>query len=174
MRCVKDNKDMAKDTTIVQIDPNELDKEVIRLPGDYLKFCFAAVDAKADLDEAKAALDVVESEVLNDVRDNPGKYGLEISERTKMPTDKACAAQVSINPRYKDALKKVNDAKYDSEIAQAIVDAFDVKKRSIENLISLHGMGYFSDIKMTKQARETVDNMIERNVMSRSSRRAGK
>lgn len=163
--------DMAKDTTIVQIDPNNLDKEVIRLPGDYLKYCFAAVDARAELDEAKAELDVVEADILSDVRENPHKYGLEISERTKAPTDKACAAQVAIDERYKKAITRVNELKYEAEVAQAIVNAFEVKKKSIENLISLHSMGYFSEIKMNKDSREVVDKMIERKVMSGGRRR---
>jgi hypothetical protein len=160
-----DNTHMDKDANIVQIDPNNLDKECIRLPSEYLKYCFAAVDARADLDEAKAELDVVEADILSDVRGNPHKYGLEISERTKAPTDKACAAQVAIDPRYKKAIEKVNRVKYDSEIAQAIVNAFEIKKRSIANLIDLHAMGYFSGVKMSKESKEVVDKMTERAVM---------
>src|SRR5438128_12025775 len=113
---------MARDTKIVEIDPNNLDKECIKLPSDYLQYCFAAVEAIADLDEAKAELDVTEADILSDVRDNPHKYGLEISERTKAPTDKACAAQVAIDPRYKKMIEKVNGLKYEAEVAQAIVN----------------------------------------------------
>lgn len=171
MRSANDNTHMARDTKIVEIDPNNLDKECIRLPSDYLQYCFAAVDAKADLDEAKAELDVTEADILADVRDNPHKYGLEISERTKAPTDKACAAQVAIDPRYKKMIAKVNELKYEAEIAQAIVNAFEVKKRSIANLIDLHSMGYFSNVKLSKEGKEAVEKMTERAVMSGSRRR---
>lgn len=141
---------------VVQIDETALDKECIRLPSDTLKYYHRAVDAKRDVEEAKRQLDVTEADLSRKVREMPGMYGLE------KVTESAINAVVGQRSEYQTKLKELNGAKYESDLAQAVVSALECKKRTLTLLVELHGMGYFANPKVSPRGREAVEEMTKR------------
>lgn len=156
-----------QEASVVLIDENALDKECIRLPSDYLKFAHRSADAKRDVDELKAKMDVVEAELAKEVRSNPVDFGVE------KVTESAISATVLTLPRYQKALANLNNARHQAELAQAVVWALEHKKRTLTLLVELHGMGYFSEAKVSRQGKEAVEEMTKQKTRTHTYRRLG-
>lgn len=147
---------------LVQIDRLRLDRECIRLPGDYLFYAKAAADARATVDERKIELDVVEAELASKIRKTPAKYGLEKC------TEAGIAGLIPLQEEYRVAQKRLNKAKHRLEMNQAVVQALEMKKRSLTLLVDLYSMEYFSDVNVSQKGREAVEEMTKRSVRRRS------
>ena len=143
---------------VVQIDENNLDKECIRLPSDYLKWAWWSADLKRDADEAKARLAVVQADLSNKVRSSPGDYGLD------KVTEAGISAVILSLATFQKAQKGLQEANYQAEMAQAVIWALEHKKRSLTLLVDLHGMGYFSTVKLTQKGRQAVEDMTKQRV----------
>lgn len=152
------NKEDGKDdaSSIVHINELELDKECVRLPSDYLKFAHKAEDAKFEVSEAKAALDVVEADLSKEIRGDPEKYGIE------NVTEKAITAAITSHSKYRAAQRELNNAQHRSGLAQAAVWAMEHKKRALSLLVDLHGMGYFASPRFSRKGKEAVEEMSKR------------
>lgn len=144
--------------SVVQIDRNNLDKECVRLPSDYVKYAHIAADAKRDVDELKCHLDVIEADLRKQIRDTPGKFGIE-----KL-TESSLSETVLLQSEYRKKLKELNRARHESEMAQAVVWGLEHKKRTLTLLVELHGMGYFSAPKVSERGREAVQEMTRKKV----------
>jgi tryptophan synthase alpha subunit len=143
---------------VVQIDELNLDKECIKLPSDYLKYASLAAEARKDVDEAKAEVDVVDAALSKVIRAKPEKYGLE------KVTEAGVNSAIVLDVKHQKALQTLHDAKYNLELIQAVVSALDHKKRSLTLLVELHGLSYFSEVKLSKDGKEAVDAMTKRKV----------
>ena len=146
---------------ITEIDKNHLDRECVNLPGDYRRWAFEAAEAKRDVVEAKARLEVVQAELGFTIRGNPEKYGLD------KVTETAITGSVLIQKVYQDAQKEYFKAQHRAELSQAVVWALEHKKRALTLLVDLHGMGYFSDVKMTAEGKTAVEEMTKARVRRR-------
>lgn len=147
----------------VQIDPDNLDKECLKLPSQYLQAAHASAEAKRDVDEAKNALEVVEAELSASIRTTPSKYGLE------SVTEKSIAAKILLQKEYQRALRTLTGKRHEAELAQALVWALEHKKRSLTLLVDLHGMSYFSSPDPSPEGRRHLQERVKRSV-----RRAGR
>lgn len=150
-----------KAQAIIEIDEFNLDKECIRFPSDYLYYSNHQADLRRDLEEVKNQLEVVSADLSKKVRQDPSVYGLE-----KL-TESAVSDIVTRDPKYKEAQKKLIDAKHELDLCGAVVGALDAKKKCLEMLVSLHGMGYFSNVKMNRQGKEAVEEMTKKAVRSK-------
>lgn len=150
---MSDYKEHAK--SIVQIDPDNLDKECISLASDYLNAAFHAAEARMDVDESKNALDVVKSDLQRDIRERPDKYGLQ------KVTEGGVESVVIGLKEYRNALTKLNDAKRDAELSQALVWALEHKKRALTLLVELHGTSYFANPKLSPEGTKVVQRMTQ-------------
>lgn len=144
--------------SIVHIDEHNLDKECIKLPTDYLRAAHQSAEYKRDLDELEAELKVVQSEMGMKVRDHPARFGLEKVTETALPS------VVITTKEYQDKLREVQRARHQAELAQAVVWALEHKKRTLTLLVELHGMGYFSNPKVSERGREAVEEMTKTKV----------
>lgn len=149
------------DPDIVKIDQLALDRECIRLPEDYLKYALAAADLKQMVDSRKSDLDNTEANRAKSIRNTPGKYGIE------KVTESAIKETVQTDPAYQEALARLNNAKHTLDRAQAVVWALEHKKRSLVLLVDLHGMGYFSNPKLSKVGQKIVEQMTKDSVRPR-------
>lgn len=152
------NQDSSDAQSVVQIDENNLDKECIRLPSDYLKFAHKSVDAKRTLDEMENKLKVVHADLSKEVRSNPQDFGIDKF------TEAVLVSTVLGLERYQKGLMRVQQAKYEADLAQAVVWALEHKKRTLTLLVELHGMGYFSSPKVSERGREAVEDMTKKKV----------
>lgn len=139
----------------VVIDELALDKECIRLPGDFLKYAHRAAEIRAQVDECKTEIERVEARLSRDIRANPGTYGLE------KITESGINAIVSTRKEYKAAQDAFSEAKYSLDLVQAVLTAFEHKKRSLTLLVDLHGMSYFANPRLSSEGRETVNRMTK-------------
>jgi len=151
----------VKVTSVVSIDELNLDKECISLPSDYLKYAHRAADTKRDVDSKKAALEALQAKISNTIRKNPEKYGLD------KVTEASLSAAVILQGGYQVRQEELIDARHLQETAQAYVWALECKKRSLTMLVELHGMGYFSNPKISQQGREAVEQMVKKNARKR-------
>jgi len=142
----------------VAIDELNLDKECIRLPGDYLKWAVRSAELKRDADAAKGRMELLEAKLSAAIRDTPNKFKVE-----KATVD-AVKGAVQKHSRFQAATEEYNEAKHQQELAQAVVWALEHKKRSLTLLVNLHGMGYFSDVKMSAEGQEAVQKMTKSHV----------
>lgn len=159
------SKAIEQSASVVQIDAENLDLECIRLPSDYLRYSHLVADAKANLDELRAAVAVKKAEISQAIRVDPLKYGV-VDEATKdkKPTEAAIEACILTQKSYKDAQMAVTDGVHAHDILQAVVNALEHKKRSLTLLVELHGMGYFSSPRMNQAGKTAVQEMTKTKV----------
>lgn len=148
----------SESQSVVQIDELNLDKECIRLPGDYLKYAHLAADTKAKVDEIDNRLKVVEAELSRDIRATPADYGLD------KVTETAVNLVITAHPRYQKGQAALLEVRHEAKLAEAVVWALEHKKRALTLLVELHGMGYFSNPKVSKEGRQAVEQMTQRRV----------
>lgn len=146
-----------------QIDENRLDREWILQPERVYQVSIELADAQKELAEARNSLESVTADLSNAIRQNPEKYNIE------KVTEKAVESVLLSRKTYKDAQQLVIDCKHRVDTLQAQATALDHKKRALENLVDLHGMGYFSEPRTS--SREGVARVEERS--KESVRRAG-
>lgn len=148
---------------VAQINELELDKECIRLPSDFIKFSHLAAEKRAAMDDRKAALELCEAQLGMQVRNTPGKFGLE------KVTESAISAVVLGQPKYQKADRRFRSAKHQLDIVSATCSALEHKKRSLTLLVELHGMSYFASPRMSAAGRQAVDDMTKEGVRPRRS-----
>ncbi len=141
---------------VTEIDADSLDLECIKLPSNYRQFAFLAAEAKQDVQEAKAFLEVVQAELSRDIRGRPGFYGLD------KVTEAALNSLVIIQERYQNSQAALFKAQHRSEMCSAVVWALEHKKRSLTSLVELHGMGYFAEVKVNREGKEAIQKMVRK------------
>lgn len=151
----------AQEKPLIGIDEHNLDKECIRLPGTFLKYAYATAEARKDLDEAKAALELVEADMAKQIRATPGQFNLE------KVTEGAIREVILTTKGYQKAVARLHTAKHNLDNLQAVTSALEMKKRSLTLLVDLHGMGYYSAPRVSKQGKESLEEMTKRKVRRR-------
>jgi kynurenine formamidase len=149
----------------IDIDKNQLDVECERQPELVYQYGCKLADAKKELAEANADLDVIKAEVADDVRSNPKKYGLD-----KITVD-AVASAVAAAKEVKAATTDVIAARHLVDTTQAAVNALDHKKRMLENLVDLHGRDYFSSPRVSGDGAAAMEQTKTKRIRRGTSRR---
>lgn len=147
------------DQSLVDIDPNALDQEWLSQPRKVMRYSTLLADAKNELAEAKAELDVVAAEVDKHVRLCPSDFGM---EKLKL-TEAIVSNTVLLDKRHRDALKQVNNARYKVDLLQAACDALEHRKKALENLVTLFLQSYWSEpIAKGPSAKDKIDDLQRR------------
>lgn len=134
------------------------------------KLRIAKAEAKRDLDETRAELDI-------DIRINFGEYGF-----SSKPTEAAILNTILIHSRYKkvnktgqEAVRKASldhiRAVEDEETLAGMKVAMSHKKNSIENEISLWLAGYYSDPKIPKVLEDQEQRTTKQELKKRLNKR---
>ena len=122
----------------IQIDPDQLDVEWLNQPALMMKYTRHAADMKAAVEKARQNIDLVKAELDKDIRQNPEDYALE------KVTEGALTAIIQSSKKFIKANDAHRDAKYEADIASGAINAFEHRKRALENLVTLHGQQYFA------------------------------
>jgi len=155
----------------IHIDEDALDLEWLDQPKHFIEIAKKAAEAQYDLDQSKAAFDVICSELEMDIRSNPANYKIE------KVTEAAISAALKQTQKHKDALQELNEAKRDAAILQGAVRAFDQRKSALENMVRLHGQSYFAGPKVPRnlgeerQLKEAKTNRTNEKIISRIKRK---
>lgn len=167
---------------VIKPDQFNLDKECCiqpRLVFDYLK---EKAEADARIDGLKAELKVVTARLKRvtakldrRIRKRPERFGID-----KL-TEPAIANAILLERDYKNAESEVwriealiTEAFYNRNLLEAASKALDHRKSSIENLVKLYGMNYFSTPKTEGDNKEAINNMKMRRSTRQSKRRKTK
>ena len=110
---------------IFQIDRNNLDVELENQSENYHKVAVHLAMMKYKVYKAKAKLDLTKAEVSKRIRENPEDYRIKITEGT-------IETILTLNKVYQKALRMYNRARHQMDIAEAAVDALDIKKESLK------------------------------------------
>jgi len=120
----------------VPVDGDSLDTEWKNLPEQVLQASEDEADAEAVYLTRKARMEVKKSQLFLDVIAYPAKY------KIVKTTEKVVDAVVAASEDIREYNEKVLTAKRDWEGKKNVVYALVDKRRSLENLVSLHGLGY--------------------------------
>lgn len=122
----------------LSIDLNTLDTEWLEQAERFYEVATQAAESKREVERTKLALDIAEAELDNDIRANPVKYGI-----AKI-TEGAIASAIKLAKPYQDAVNTHADAQLHNNHMQSGVQAFDQRKKALENLVYLQGQSYFA------------------------------
>lgn len=136
----------------IKIDPDALDVEWLEQPDLMLSYSLAQDEAGKERDDAKLKMDIaserikeVKAEVMLSVRRNPEDYELD------KVTESSVASAVEIDERvrkakeeYYQATAYYNETKNTFNNLYSAVKSFEQRKSSLEALVRMLGMNYFS------------------------------
>jgi hypothetical protein len=127
----------------IEIDEQALDCEWLDQPKRMREYCKVAAEAHRQMDLAKENVDFVRATVERAVRSRPAEYGVAPGVRGAVTEDSVKAA-VQVHEQYQLAVREYIDAKYENDVANGTIRAFDHRKSSLERLVQLHGQSYFA------------------------------
>ena len=143
--------DFQAEASDFQIDELRLEQEWLRQSDLLRKYSAHAAECMKTHDEAKATLEVAESECDSMLRKNPAKYGL------SKPTEKAIENKIPLMAKYQEATQAVIDARYEWEMAKSAVATMTDKKRSLTCLVDLWTSEYYSEPRTRNATKEPTD-----------------
>lgn len=123
----------------VKIDDQSLDVEWLNQPILMKKYAIHAADTKRAVDDLKERLEVCRARLDMAIRSDPVVYGVK-----DKPTEGAIASAILLQEEYQKLSRKCIDARYENDVAQAVVRAIDQRKTALENLVRLLAASYFA------------------------------
>ena len=153
----------VEDFDIFHIDLSALEREWVHQPKLYFIYAEELAQARRELEESKANMEIVAAEVDKRVRKYPEKYGME--ENVKL-TEAMVKAAVKDSKKLKKAQEEFRAIQYKVNVAQAVVTALDHRKSALGKLVDLHGQNYFSKPTASEAGKEAMKKSIKQ--MSRS------
>ena len=122
----------------IAIDEQALDVEWLRQATLMRKYSLHAAATKMVVDEAKERLDVGKARLEMAIRSDPEAFGL------SKVTESAIHSVLILQDEYQGLTQQFIRAKYEYDVAAAVVRAVDQKKAALENLVKLLGVSYFA------------------------------
>jgi len=149
----------------MNINENELDVELLEHPSLMARYSYKLAEARREKDLAKEALDLKKAEIDLDIRDNPESYKL-----TKV-TEAAINNCILMEREYQDAVKDYNEANFEVNVLQGVINAIEHRKSALEQLVKLYGQEYFAGpavphdlTALRKERKARIENRIGQNL----------
>lgn len=141
----------------LSIDKNNLDEECVHDAGIYDVWARAEAHAKLLFEKAKDRLKVIEAEVELKIR-GMEKDELSLKYNINSVTDKAVTAIVLTDPKVREAKKDYLQTQHRVSLTETARRSLDKRGSRLDNLIFLHGQGYFGRGKgsLKKEAIKTL------------------
>jgi len=147
--------------SLLEIDQYRLDREWLLQPKRVMKYATMLADAKKEMLEHKAALDLAEAELELSIRKDPDDFGLE------KITEAIVKAAVIVQPRYQKALKRYNNSRHRVDVLSALLEALQHRKKALEDLVTLHGQNYFSEPRAKVEERSSLEEQTKKAVRNK-------
>ena len=144
-----------KEPDFFAIDQGRLDEEWLNQPKTFYRYALKLADVKVELERTKAERDVTAAEVDQEIRANPGGFGLGDKQ-----TEPAIKNAGIVEPRNMKANRAIIRAKHAVDIVQAAVDAMEHRKKALENLVHLFGMNYYAEPKAPRTTKERMQKVV--------------
>ncbi len=124
----------------LEVDRLRLDDEWVKHPKQYYVWAKKSADAQYVYDQAKAELELTKAELDQEIRNNPGTYGL-----PEKVTELKVANTIILQNEYQVALKYLNTKRHELDIAHAAVNTLEQRKRQLTVLVELWIRDYYSE-----------------------------
>lgn len=134
------------------LDSTKLDAAWRGQPKHVYKATEKIAELRAEVEKAKAKIALTKANVSLEARQNPEEFGID-----KL-TEAALLTAVASNKRVVAAEDKLIQAKFELEKWEGVLLALEHRKRALENLVTLHGQGYFSEPSLSGEARRRVED----------------
>jgi hypothetical protein len=151
--------------SLVEIDEYNLDRELDRQPRNYMRIAIKLADARLAHAEAKAELDLTEAEVAKNVRVNPKKYGLD------KITETGLEQVIKLRPEYQAAQTAMLKAKHVMDIYDAVREALEHKKYTLQGRVTLHVNNYHAKVKLPQGVPAAVQEIRKKSARKALRRR---
>lgn len=125
-------------TLDVNIDESALDVEFLEQPVLMKKYGDVVSEARKELDYFKEQLDAVKAQLSKEIRADPDSF------EVGRITENLVADTILLQDEYKKAAEEVIEAQYRYGMARSAFDAIATRKDTLEGLIKLYGMQYFT------------------------------
>lgn len=156
---------LRDDSSVLEIDEHNLEKEWAEHSQIYYRFALELADAKTKLDEAKAQLDLVKAELDTQIRADPEKYNIErISEA-------AINNAILQQPIYKlehKAYLKANEA---VRVLEAMTRALEHRKRALQSMVELYLSNYYAEPRLPEGSQEAYEQQAHKARVRRRRKR---
>lgn len=162
-RRVKDEEEFVWNDKLLETDKFALDDEWQRIAKLFRNCSRARAKQKKRVDATKAYFELVEAKLKMKVYKDPEKYD------TKS-TDKAVENCVITLPEYQEAQKDWIESKYKLDLLDGICDSVQIKRRALEDLVTLQGRDYWADPRVrgdNKDLKEKYDELEKRSLRRR-------
>ncbi len=165
----KPTKKMDRDLDdLLQPDKYALDKEWVEHSDYVYMFLDEQAESRIKMDAAKDNIEVVKAELDSQIRKEPSKFGLE-----KL-TETLISNTIILLEEYGNALKQYLDAKEEYYKASNVCTAMEHRKSALENLVVLHGRGYWADPIERKDADRETTGIIRKKATSNLKKKVKK
>lgn len=153
--------------SLIEVDKNRLDEELVNQPRRYYHFAKRMADAKEQWEYARADKDILEDELKEvdaqlslAIRKDPPSFGLEkVTEdaikHTVLTHRKHAVAQVKVYEKQKEIIK----LRHLVDILEAAVKALDNRKMTLESLTYLQNANYYATPRLPPADKERVQKM---------------
>lgn len=121
------------------IDKYRLDLEWLNQPTQYYAAGERQARAQMQVNQCSTELDVLCAKLGAQVRDNPEDYGI------NRLSNEVVKETIWADPRVAAVCDKINQAKYELDIAKAAVNALEHRKRALTMLVELYTKEYYAD-----------------------------
>lgn len=145
-------------------DPDQLDREWVDQPKLRMSYGVQLANAKRELAQAKADLEVTESELAQAIRLDPQRYGLD------KITEAAVKNVLMLQPAYQACQKRLIRTQHAVDVMFAVISAIEHKKSALEDLVRLRLADYYSECRAPEGAQEQMDRLTKEAIRRRGNR----
>ena len=133
-----------------KIDPNLLDHECLQQPDLVWQYSRGLANAKKKMEQVQEDFEAFKIALETRIRNHPEKYKI-----VKL-TEGSVKAAMKGQEKYAELQRLVKEQQYELDLAWADVHAINSKQQSLTDLVKLHGQGYFSEVKTTKEGVDAI------------------
>lgn len=133
------------------------------MPKLLLQASNRVADARQEVEEIKNELEVLEADLAKKMRARPEDFGF-----GDKATEAGIKGAIPLTKLHRAATQKYIDAKHQLDLHQGVMWALEAKKKALEMLVQLYGMGYFSDPKVTERGKQAVTHQTMRRLRDRN------
>lgn len=134
----------------LSINKYKLDEECISHASRYAYYAEAQALAKSNVSKAKDNLELVMAERNMEIRE-------QLSSGEKKVTEAMVNATIAKDEKVLEAKSELRDAEEVYSRLTVAVQAFDVKRSELDNLVKLYCAGYFSTVKSDGSSRKNIN-----------------
>lgn len=142
----------------IRIDPEALDVEWLKQPDIELKYIEAVAELAKEKDYAHEAVKTIRSELIQEANENP-----EDCCGKERPNAGDIEAYYRTHKKYKKARKEMIELEAELQVLTDMKDMIHfTRTKSLENLVKLHGEGYFAGPSVPRNLIREANNWEKR------------